>query len=436
MKKAIALVILLVLAGGFAFWLRKEMNRPYRGFSASQVFVDIPRGTSRWSTASLLLRNGVIHSRLAFYLISEGHRRRSLQAGEYLFQRAQTPRQVFDQIAGGHIYVHIVVVPEGWTMFDIASELERQKLCAREEFLIVAQNPALVRDIAPQAKSLEGFLFPSTYQFSRNTSPQEMAATMVRHFEEEWNKLRSIAVANSLVEPVRAVISPREHEQPASPQTLSPMQIVTLASLIERETPQPQERPVVASVFYNRLKIGLPLQCDPTVQYALDLEGKPTPKVSAEDLHTQSPYNTYLHRGLPPGPIANPGDASLRAALNPAHTEYLYFVANDAGGHFFARTLEEHNRNVAKYRRLLEGLPPLPPPPPPHVVSKKTAAPRSSHVAGKKTASPVPSHLAKKKTGARKQKTQAKSSRNSHPDASAAKNNKSNSKKKKSTRRS
>lgn len=423
MRKAIAFVILLLLAGAFAFWLRWEMNRPYRAFSSSQVFVDIPRGTSRWDTASLLQRNGVIHSRLAFYLISERHRRRSLQAGEYLFQRAQTPRQVFYQIAGGRIYVHVVVVPEGWTMFDIASELARQKLCTKEEFLTVAQSPALVREIAPDAKSLEGFLFPSTYQFSRNTSPQEMAAAMVHQFREEWDKLRSIAVANSLIEPVREVISSPGREPATSPQTLSPIQIVTLASLIERETPQPRERPVVASVFYNRLKIGLPLQCDPTVQYALDLEGKPTPKVSAEDLHTPSPYNTYLHRGLPPGPIANPGDASLRAALNPAHTEYLYFVANDAGGHFFARTLEEHDRNVEKYRRLLEGLPPLPPPPPPHVARAKHATPPSSHVE-------------KKKQAPRKQKKQARNSRNSRPKASVAKNNKKDTKKKKSTRRS
>ncbi|HEU5409757.1 MAG TPA: endolytic transglycosylase MltG [Candidatus Acidoferrales bacterium] len=429
MKKAAAiLVIVLVLAGALAFWLRWEMNRPYRGFSASQVFVDIPRGTSRWNTASLLQRNGVIHSRLAFYLISERHRRRSLQAGEYLFQRPQTPRQVFYQIAGGHIYVHVVVVPEGWTMFDIASELARQKLCTKEEFLIVAQSPALVRDIAPDAKSLEGFLFPSTYQFSRNTSPQEMAATMVHQFKEEWEKLRSIAVANSLIEPVREVIKSRGSEQTVSPQTLSPIQIVTLASLIERETPQPRERPVVASVFYNRLKIGLPLQCDPTVQYALDLEGKPTPKVSAEDLHTQSPYNTYLHRGLPPGPIANPGDASLRAALNPAHTEYLYFVANDAGGHFFARTLEEHNRNVENYRRLLEGLPPLPPPPPPHVAKQKSPPPKPETAKSKK-------HSVSKSKTVKKSKTVAKSkiARDSHKHTSAIK---STAKKKKSSRRS
>lgn len=363
-RAAIIIVVVAALAGAaeLTLWLRREMLRPYRGFSAAQVFVDIPRGTSRWSIASLLQRNGVIHSRFSFLLIGKLHPKRVLQAGEYMFNQPQTPLQVFEQIAGGRIYVHLVVVPEGWTMFDIASELERQHLCTKEGFLTVAQDPSLVRNLAPQAKSLEGFLFPSTYQFSGNTSPEEMAATMVRQFEQEWNRIHSPSNENAIVEPVSARITAQQRP-PLAP--LSPIEIVTLASLIERETPQPQERPIVASVFYNRLKLGLRLQCDPTVQYALDLEGKPTPKVSADDLRTPSPYNTYLHRGLPPGPIANPGDASLRAALNPAQTHYLYFVANDSGGHFFASTLAEHNRNVEKYRRLLEGLPAESPPPPP-----------------------------------------------------------------------
>ncbi|HLW83130.1 MAG TPA: endolytic transglycosylase MltG [Candidatus Acidoferrales bacterium] len=390
-RLAIILVILLVLAAAITLWLRWELARPYRGFSAAQVFVDIPRGTSRWSIASLLQRDGIIHSRLAFLLVSERHRKHVLQAGEYLFNQPQTPRQVFDQIAGGHIYVHVVVVPEGWTMFDIAAELQRQRLCTKAEFLAVAQDPSLVRNFAPHAKSLEGFLFPSTYQFSRNASPEEMAATMVREFQQEWSKLQSAAAEDPAVEkPVSASIQP---DPGKFPMPLSPIQIVTLASLIERETPQPQERPIVASVFYNRLKLGLPLQCDPTVQYALDLQGKPTLKVSAEDLHTQSPYNTYLHRGLPPGPIANPGDASLRAALHPAKTRYLYFVANDSGGHFFSSTLAEHDRNVEKYRRLLEGLPPEPPLPP---------RVRTKQIKPAKTAKPVkrPKQMKRAKHGA------------------------------------
>lgn len=245
-------------------------------------------------------------------------------------------------------------------MFDIANELARQKLCTREQFLRVARNPSLVRDIAPHAPSLEGFLFPSTYQFSRNATPEEIAAAMVRQFRDEWSKLQTEVHSSD----AKAPASAHSRAKPASDSpavSLSPAQIVTLASLIERETPQPSERPIVASVFYNRLKLGVPLQCDPTVQYALDLAGKPTLKVTPGDLRVESPYNTYLHRGLPPGPIANPGDASLRAAIDPAHTKYLYFVANDSGGHFFSRTLEEHNRNVERYRRLLEGLPAQPP---------------------------------------------------------------------------
>lgn len=358
-KLAFIIVLVLVLAAAGALWLKAELARPYRGFSSSQIFVDIPRGTSRWSIASLLQRSGVVHSRLAFLILSERHHRWVLQAGEYMFNEPVTPRQVFAQIVGGHIFVHVVVVPEGWTMFDIAAELERQHLCTRAEFLSVASDASLVRDIAPKAKDLEGFLFPSTYQFSRNASPQEMAATMVREFREEWAKIQTPAQSGPGVtnDPV-----PTSHSSAAP--VLSPVEIVTLASLVERETPQPQERPLVASVFCNRLKLGVPLQCDPTVQYALDLAGKPTPKVTAEDLRVQSPYNTYLHRGLPPGPIANPGDASLRAALNPAQTHYLYFVANGSGGHFFSSTLEQHNRNVEKYKRILAGLPPEPPPSP------------------------------------------------------------------------
>lgn len=373
-------VILIVASGAAALWLKRELARPYRGFSAPQVFVEIPRGTSRWSIATLLQRNGVIHSRLAFLFLSDRHHRWVLQAGEYMFNQPVTPRQVFAQIVGGHIFVHVVVVPEGWTMFDIAAELERQKLCTKAEFLRVASDPSLVRDIAPQAKDLEGFLFPSTYQFSRNVSPQEMAATMVREFREEWNKIETTAQQNPPAEGAGPDPAPTPRSRVIPP--LTPVQVVTLASLVERETPQPQERPIVASVFYNRLKIHVPLQCDPTVQYALDLVGKPTPKVTAEDLHVVSPYNTYLHRGLPPGPIANPGDASLRAALDPAQTHYLYFVANGSGGHFFARTLEEHNRNVQKYKRILAGLPAEPPPP----VHARRRVTTRKHSAGKQSA--------------------------------------------------
>lgn len=373
-RVAIAFLILILLAGALGFWLRSELRHPYRGYSQAQIFVDIPRGTPRWNIAGLLQQNGVIHSRVAFIALSLRHRHRVLQAGEYLFNQPMTPRQVFDQIAGGHIFVHLLVVPEGWTMFDIANELARQGLASKADFLRVARDPSLVRDIAPRAPSLEGFLFPSSYQFSRNATPNEIAETMVRQFREEWSKLQAATPPSAVNDPIETADSAARVNGSIVP-PLSPEQLVTLASLVERETPQPRERPMVASVFYNRLKLGVPLQCDPTVQYALDLAGKPTLKVTPEDLHIASVYNTYLHRGLPPGPIANPGDASLRAVVDPAHTHYLYFVANDSGGHFFASTLEEHNRNVVRYRRLLQGLPAEPPPPPPQ---KKPARSRSA----------------------------------------------------------
>ena len=373
----ICLVLLIGLAALAGAWLLHQLKQPYRGYTEAQVFIDIPRGTPGWEIAAVLKDKGIIRSQMAFMLLSKWHRRSSLQAGEYRFDRPMTPEQVFAQIAGGHIFVHTVVVPEGWTMFDIASELEKQGLCSHADFLKIAEDPSLVRDIAPGAHSLEGFLFPSTYEFTKHATPQEIAETMVRHFREEWSKLNADAAGQSgegspSLRPVRD--SAEEAMQP-----LSPIQLITLASLIERETPQPKERPVVASVFYNRLRIGVPLQCDPTVQYALDLAGTPKRDITPDDLRVASPYNTYLHRGLPPGPIANPGDASLLAALHPAHTHYLYFVANDSGGHFFSETLAEHNRNVARYRRLKMRLPPEPPPAPPKPKPKISAKRNPSH---------------------------------------------------------
>jgi UPF0755 protein len=255
-----------------------------------------------------------------------------MQAGEYLFDRPMNSRQVFWKISHGQIFVHVVTIPEGWTMFDIADEFERQGICSRQEFLAAAHDTSLVWDLSPQAKSLEGFLFPSTYEFTRHTTCEQAARRMVQNFRAVWETM----VADA-----------------PPPAELTPAQVVTLASLVERETPNVAERPIVASVFYNRLRRGDALQCDPTVQYAMALGGHPIKGVHPQDLRIDSPYNTYQHRGLPPGPIANPGEASLRASLMPASTDYLYFVANGQGGHFFSRTLAEHNRNVARLRRML-----------------------------------------------------------------------------------
>jgi UPF0755 protein len=336
--RRLGLLALLVIAavGAGAGWMDSQISRPYRGRRPEKVFVDIPHGTSRWNIAGILRHSDVIRNRLAFELFTLWHIRTPLQAGEYYFDHPVTTREVFWQIAQGKIFVHTVTIPEGWTMFDIAAEMDHEGVCSREDFLSAAQNTDLISDLAPNAKNLEGFLFPSTYEFTHHTTCDQVAKRMVQNFRAVWESLNST-------------------DSNGFPQGLSAVQVVTLASLVERETPRREERPLVAGVFYNRLKHGGPLQCDPTVAYALELEGHPVKVVRAKDLQVDSPYNTYRNPGLPPGPIANPGEASLRAALAPATTDYMFFVANDAGGHFFSKTLAEHNRNVAKYRRLLSG---------------------------------------------------------------------------------
>lgn len=337
MRRLGLLALLAISAvGAGAAWLDSQLSRPYRGHRPEKVFVEIPHGTSRWGVAGILRQDDVIRNRLAFELFSIWHGRSPEQAGEYFFDHQVDSREVFWKIARGQVFVHIVTIPEGWTKFDIARELERQGICSREDFLSAAGDTSLISDLAPQAHSLEGFLFPSTYEFTRHTTCQQIAEIMVHHFRAVWESA-----------------NPSGSTQ--FPAGLDLEQVVSLASLVERETPNPAERPLVASVFYNRLQHKAPLQCDPTVQYAMEIAGHPEKNVRPEDLRINSPYNTYEHRDLPPGPIANPGEASLRAALTPAQTDYMYFVANDQGGHFFSRTLAEHNRNVARYRHLLAG---------------------------------------------------------------------------------
>jgi UPF0755 protein len=351
LKSLAKLVALLVVAAaGVAAWFWLCIERPYRAFPPEGVFVDLPRGATGRTVARLLQQNGVIRSAFAFGIYARRHPRRRLQAGEYFFDRAITGHDVFWQIADGHIYEQPFTVREGETIFDIAHGLEAGKFMTAYQFLTAAQNPDQVRDIAPHAKTLEGFLYPATYHLPRHPAPAELTSEMIRKFKEEWTRIG----ATSQIAPGSGLT---EH-------------LVTLASLVERETPKPDERPLVAGVFENRLRKNMRLQCDPTVIYALEQIGQYKGTLTGEDLHFDSPYNTYQNAGLPPGPIGNPGEASLRAAIAPAQTNFLYFVANTEGGHFFAATLEEHNHNVTKYRRLLAGLAADPPPPPVEVTKK------------------------------------------------------------------
>jgi UPF0755 protein len=305
-------------------WLTYATIVPMR--PDGQKFVQVRSGTSVRQIARDLESAGVIRNRYAFLGLHYAAGRRSLKAGEYLFERSATAREVYDRIARGDVYYQTVVVPEGFNIFDIAQVLEAAKLCTRDEFLNVARaEVSLVADIDPQAKSLEGYLFPDTYNFGRQQSGKEMAAEMVRRFRKEAQSLGLVG-------------NPQLHR------------IVTLASIIEKETSVEAERGVVASVFENRMTRGIGLATDPSVIYASLLIGKFDGTIRQSDLALDSPYNTYRHAGLPPGPIANPGRSSLVAAMHPEKTDYLYFVANNRGGHRFSRTLDEHNRNVAAYR--------------------------------------------------------------------------------------
>jgi UPF0755 protein len=316
---------------GTGVYFAYSLYAPYGHYGPNGLFVEIPKGTSVRGISRLLADNGVIRNRWAFELLARKHETTRLQAGEYFFNHPVKATEVFDDIAQGRVFTISITVPEGFNTMQIAALLDQNGLVSRDAFLAATKDSTPIRDLAPNAPSVEGFLFPSTYQFPHHVTPQQVIATMTGHFREEWNALLTA-------------------DPP--PTNLTPRQVVTLASLVESETPKPSERPIVARVFLNRMKIGLPMQCDPTVIYALELAGKYTPPLTGRDLAFDSPYNTYHHFGLPPGPIANPGEASLRAALAPADVDYLYFVADTEGGHLFSRTLEEHNRNVTRYRQL------------------------------------------------------------------------------------
>jgi UPF0755 protein len=317
------LVVLLVLAVGG--WLAWAMLLPVT--PDGQKFVMLRPGFSTRHIAAEMKAAGVIRSADAFVLWHYAHHQRSLKAGEYLFDKTADARTVHDRLARGDIYVHTVVIPEGYNMFDIAQAIQDAGLGPKDEFLKVAQtHTALIADLAPEAKSLEGYLFPNTYQFTRTQNMPEMAAAMVKQF-------RQVAQEIGL--------------------TTNVQKIVTMASIVEKETAVPEERPTVAGVYYNRLAKNIALQADPSVIYGELEKGTYGGALHHEDLLADSLYNTYKHAGLPPGPIANPGKTSLQAAMHPATTDYFYFVADGTGHHRFAHDLDEHNRNVAAYRKMM-----------------------------------------------------------------------------------
>ena len=319
MKKLAALLAIVAVAAGWA------LLSPYRGFEGD-TYVDIPRGTGAVGIAQALVDGGVIRYPWQFWLMRATRPSAKLQAGEYRFAMAASVLEVFDRIARGDIYYFEFTVPEGSNIFDIARALEGQHVMAAEDFLSAATDASSIRDVAPKARTLEGYLFPSTYRLSHHTTPAQLCKQMTDEFRKEWNRV-------------------------AAGQTAEVNRTVTLASLVEKETGVTDERPLVASVFTNRLEKGMRLECDPTTIYAALLDKRYRGAIHRSDLASANPYNTYQNAGLPPGPIANPGAQAIRAALHPAESDYLYFVAKPSGdGHHFSASMAEHEKAVEAYR--------------------------------------------------------------------------------------
>ena len=330
-RLALLALVLLVAIGGAAWWARQRVHTPYRNFSTEEVFVDIPAGSSVAGITNRLVAAGVLPDPWTFRLAARfTGADRQLQAGEYRFHGPSTPMNVLERLRDGDVFTRPITFPEGLTIFEMAEIFAKGGIGTAKEFVAAAKDPALIATYDARARSLEGYLFPDTYALPRQTGAEGAIRTMLARFEKAFTpELRGIAAERGLT--VREAI--------------------TLASLIEKETGRSDERPLVSAVLHNRLKIGMPLQCDPTVVYALMLNGRWDGNIRKTDLQINSPYNTYRVRGLPPGPIASPGQASIEAALRPADVPFLYFVSRNDGSHVFAKTLAEHTRNVRQFQQ-------------------------------------------------------------------------------------
>ena len=346
-------IIWLILLAGFgaAGWFSWALLTPVE--PPSQTFVLLHPGYSTHRIAAELKKAGVIRSEEAFILWHYLRHKRSLKAGEYLFERPASIFNIHKRLGRGDVYFHTVVVPEGFTMFDIARAVEAAGLGPAEDFVKTAQSDTrLIADIDPGAHSLEGYLFPDTYQFSRMMTMQEMAAAMVRQFREVARQIGLVQVGMTQT---GTTSNPQTGIAEDVASSRSPHEVVTMASIVEKETSVPEERPLVASIYYNRLEKSIALDADPSIIYAELLAGTYQGALHHADMSFSSPYNTYRHSGLPPGPIANPGRSALEAAMHPSQSDYYYFVADAQGHHRFARTIEEHNKNVEAYRKAVRG---------------------------------------------------------------------------------
>ena len=318
--------ILILAASATVFWITGPNN------VAENTFVEIARGTSTRAIADQLTEQGVIRTPYALIAVRLLRPGSKLQAGEYEFTGALTAWQVFDRIQSGKVFYEEVTIPEGSNIYDIATLLGKTDAIGAQPFLLAAKDPSSVRDLDPAAPTLEGFLFPSTYRVTHQTTARELCRMMTEEFRRQWKSLSGGKTGHEPSDVHR---------------------VVTLASLVEKESALPKERPLVAAVFDDRLKVGMRLQCDPTAVYAALIENRYRGTIYKSDLTSDNAFNTYVHNGLPPGPIANPGLESLKAALHPAQTKALYFVArgDGSGSHYFSETLTQHNLAVSQYRK-------------------------------------------------------------------------------------
>ena len=320
------LLVLLLLVGvtGAVAWL---VLTPAPALDAGPLIVEIPAHEGVMGIADQLARAGVVRSRALFLgLVAVRRSARHLKAGEYEIPRQASMLDVLEVIESGRVRQHIVLHPEGATVSELARALEVERLAPADEVMKAAASEHLRTALGIEGPSLEGYLFPDTYQFVRGMSVDEMLTRMVQR--------------------MRAKLTPEVLAR-AKERGLSVHQLLTLASIIEREAIDPSEQKLISAVFWNRLKLDMPLQADPTVQYAVAKERR---TLTRADLVSDSPYNTYVHKGLPPGPIASPGVGAIEAALDPAPVKYLYFVARDDRRHYFSTTVGEHNAAVARYR--------------------------------------------------------------------------------------
>lgn len=332
----VAAVLAVGLITGLAWLGARSANRMLESRAVLRtdfpVILDIPRGTSAAAVARQLEAERIVEDAraLRLWLQATGQAQR-IQAGEYAFETPMSIIEVGDLLVSGRVVLHPVTVPEGLNLEETAGRLALTGSWSLEELLRVFRDPAGIRDLDPLAQDLEGYLFPDTYHFPKGEPATSVAHAMVQRFRKAWEEAEGDSLADG--RSVRAV--------------------ATLASLVEKETSVPDEHGLVASVYWNRLRRGMRLECDPTVITALQKAGLWTGgPLLIRDLSFPSPWNTYMNAGLPPGPIASFGLPSLRAALQPAESPYLFFVATGTGGHRFGATLREHERNVALYRQV------------------------------------------------------------------------------------